>query len=1277
VKNSKKDKTALQISRCMLNKYLEKLRKSHQNIETALYFSLLFLLAIIIFRKWLFTDKWPAGGDVLGWISRAYLFGKDFRWLYIWRPYSFGFVENINSMDFFLMLIYHLLKDAPATIKAFTFIMFLVAGFTIYAFTYKYNKNHLASLAASLIYCLNPWIFSQLTEMHIDIFFSYALAPLIFLFLDKTLENKKLKDALILTLLLFILVTGFHPQCLVIYGLSLILFTIIFLLSSARKRVLCREAHSLIKVFLPIMLLLPFLSSFNLLPLLLNLKAQYYSSTFGYPLEASMPPTYKNMIDAFILRAIESWGYISIVDVYSEISLIDFPVNALLLIIFTAAFCIVFIRRDRHTIFFALSTIISSFIAKGPNPPFGYIFTWMWFNIPHFATFRAASRAAMLTALSQAFLASTLVAEIIKYIQKKIHLRPLETYIKVRVIGETGERHITISLDVFNRALRIIHNILYYSAIISLILILLSGPISCFYFLSQGLEVYTPPKKYLEPYKWLATKPEDFKVVTVSSSPSEWENQMPRESDFAFSAMRTSIGWGHDIGYDSSFIHDKSTLQDGGWEPSARAFMDYLRYHVVRKHLTDDFLKIIGAFNYKYVVLPEYLTNETRSFFLRQEGYRVAANSSSYIILQNERYSPRFFIPSQVALIVGGLESFVSLCKVDSFNLNQTALIFLNYMHPPSNSLIDALNISDMLIFVNSDIMDALIPLLSSEAIFIRASDYGVLSINYTKYWVRSSSWREIGALTVGGETLSTCGKNCISIPFEVMLDGTYDVWIRIGFAKHRGLLRVFIDDEEIGKIRPTASLYVRLMWVKITSIFLNNGKHIITLLNDGSGYNDIDAIMIIRPESIQSKLNYLTEILKEFSGRIIYVLEAENTFTLNPLARWEVSMKPYEGLFLRIYDCENISPEGRASASSSGTWDAETLWPNLANDGDPNTRWASKPGAKMPQWLMIEWDTPREIAGVRIMFERAYAREYAIQTWDGKAWVDQVRVRGNTLLNCTHVFSEPIKTSKVRIYVTDVTEAYGLVSIWEFEVLAIAPPPSTELFIPREGYYSFMARVIWEANSTIPYLKIDDEIVYLQPLNNSGEEGILWLKSKPILLNPGNHTLKIFLLNPLEKMNLDQIFLYSVRDGEEDITIHDLFRVKSKVFPLKYEKISPCEYRVNLESDDSPFLLVFSESYHPLWRAYLANGEISPIQLYALVNGFYINSTGKISVTIYFMGQTYVNIGLRISAITLIAVIIMVFMPHRWIERIGKIVNARLRRLVRVGFDVKEGVKD
>ena len=137
-------------------------------------FAILTFLAVIIFRNFLFTSEWPAGGDVLGWISRAYIYGKNFRWLYLWRPYSFGFVEGINSMDFFLMLIYFMFRDAVVTIKFFMLLTFLMAGCSMYAFAYRYTQKNLAALSASLIYTLNQWSFSQFTEAHIDITFSYA-----------------------------------------------------------------------------------------------------------------------------------------------------------------------------------------------------------------------------------------------------------------------------------------------------------------------------------------------------------------------------------------------------------------------------------------------------------------------------------------------------------------------------------------------------------------------------------------------------------------------------------------------------------------------------------------------------------------------------------------------------------------------------------------------------------------------------------------------------------------------------------------------------------------------------------------------------------------------------------------------------------------------------------------------------------------------------------------------------------------------------------------------
>jgi hypothetical protein len=80
---------------------------------------IIFSISILIFRNWFLSVKWPAGGDVLGWISRAYLFGPSNRWLYVWRNYSFGFVEGVTLIDLFLSILYSILKNEVFTIKLF------------------------------------------------------------------------------------------------------------------------------------------------------------------------------------------------------------------------------------------------------------------------------------------------------------------------------------------------------------------------------------------------------------------------------------------------------------------------------------------------------------------------------------------------------------------------------------------------------------------------------------------------------------------------------------------------------------------------------------------------------------------------------------------------------------------------------------------------------------------------------------------------------------------------------------------------------------------------------------------------------------------------------------------------------------------------------------------------------------------------------------------------------------------------------------------------------
>ncbi|MDH7477340.1 MAG: hypothetical protein QHH17_03035 [Candidatus Bathyarchaeota archaeon] len=307
---------------------------NNQKIRILLDFCIITALGTIIFRIFLFTDKWPAGGDALGIVSRTYLLGSDFKWLYIWRPQSFGFVEVIHGYDFFLMILYWILRDSIATAKIFLFLTFIVSGFSSYTLAYWSTKNSIASLAASFVYILNPWLFSQYTEAHGDILFSYALAPIVFLLIFRAFETKSLKNIILTGLALGIFVSAFHPECVVIYGSTFPIFAVIYVLTPAKGSKILTQIKNLLKVASPLLVICFALAAFTLIPIILNVKPRYYLPSYKYYVEETYGGVYTNLADAFTLQAVERWGYFKAVDVVSGISLQDLPVKSLSLTLF-------------------------------------------------------------------------------------------------------------------------------------------------------------------------------------------------------------------------------------------------------------------------------------------------------------------------------------------------------------------------------------------------------------------------------------------------------------------------------------------------------------------------------------------------------------------------------------------------------------------------------------------------------------------------------------------------------------------------------------------------------------------------------------------------------------------------------------------------------------------------------------------------------------------------------------------------------------------------------
>lgn len=94
--------------------------------------------------------------------------------------------------------------------------------------------------------------------------------------------------------------------------------------------------------------------------------------------------------------------------------------------------------------------------------------------------------------------------------------------------------------------------------------------------------------------------------------------------------------------------------------------------------------------------------------------------------------------------------------------------------------------------------------------------------------------------------------------------------------------------------------------------------------------------------------------------------------------------------------------------------------------------------------------------------------------------------------------------------------------------------------------------------------------------------------------------------------------------------------------FPkIKWQKLNPTKYLLDVIDSSGPFLLVFSESYHNRWKAYTLPNK-NEIKAHILVNGYaqgwwIENPSRDFQIIIRYIAQDWTNIGWIISGITLL----------------------------------------
>jgi hypothetical protein len=125
----------------------------------------------------------------------------------------------------------------------------------------------------------------------------------------------------------------------------------------------------------------------------------------------------------------------------------------------------------------------------------------------------------------------------------------------------------------------------------------------------------------------------------------------------------------------------------------------------------------------------------------------------------------------------------------------------------------------------------------------------------------------------------------------------------------------------------------------------------------------------------------------------------------------------------------------------------------------------------------------------------------------------------------------------------------------------------------------------------------------------------------------------------------LPRVFATSAYSPEINCTSLDTIFSTPQTAQVSFTRTHPYEYVVHVRAE-APFWLIFSESYDPLWRAYVGSEEMQSVVAYSFLNGFYINKTGEFDLRIWFLGQTYANIGWTISIVAFTIVLVYLIYP-------------------------------
>ena len=520
-----------------------------------------------------------------------------------------------------------------------------------------------------------------------------------------------------------------------------------------------------------------------------------------------------------------------------------------------------------------------------------------------------------------------------------------------------------------------------------------------------------------------------------------------------------------------------------------------------------------------------------------------------------------------------------------------------------------------------------------------------------------------------------------LDMPFNVPKADSYRIFIRYFENQKGGAIRIYLDGELVAEINTTSQLN-RFVWRDLGIYRLESGRHVLTLENV-YGFNAVNVFAIMPIDEYERLIKEFERLLE--NKTIIYLFEAEsdmfrkNAEVINNVnasngeglllgfggsawQKFEVIKSGYYMLAIRLNGSAVVKLDNKTFNVSSKGLGIVYIGPVYLSKGI--NKLVIKPRVyKVASWTF----TNESVVELWKMFtpEKQFK---AIQkvVWDHRDDALQVELYNSTW-GWKTIRSPLIPAKPGYVYIfrfkVKALNGYGVhFKIVEYDengrVLHVT-------YAGRIGNGSFgwkdVECVYTPRNESVAYLQLQ---IWHGHLTSKPLPNIIWVKD-----------VEVYRYNPVY---LDVVWIYSVNSPGSRLTIEDLFRVREEPAKIiSYKRIDPTLWKAKVVAKKS-FMLVFAEAYDPLWEARVYKDgrlveKVGSVPVYSVINGFWINESGNLTIVIRYVPQDWFELGLKISATTFVLCIFYLIYDWRknkndkWIKHVHDITKYFIHKVFRV----------